>query len=476
MTWKYLEVLNVCIQILLTVGLGCLFQYGRIVHSPTFVPQANRFVFYVALPCHVLKAIGIEMDLYDDALMWNYIGAFFLLRAAALVAVLAWVPLATARRRAGGPSDATTTTTAVGQVAVQWLALTWISTVILGVPIAGAVFGDPSLGLQYGVLAAISSFLFQLPLQLFLFECHALQREECSRSKAADGTTAATAAAAAVAAGPIGNEDRVHEAAAPCDSTKKDVEEGADDGSFDDVALDSSPPAPPSAEDTGSESDPQARTAPTTQVEAAPDGAALADGATPGWRAAYVMRGDVWRKICLQLLRNPIIWAIVAGFALSLSTAGPRYLDPKSDDYVPGLGWFNLTLTWLGACVSPLALFAMGAWLQAEWRPLFGCGAGAFASYSSMAFSVTCKLVLVPLVMVGLAKAVGLDDQAGRAAVLMAALPISLASFSLANRYKAGEAFLSENVALGTALILPTVLLWNLVMDDLDLFPLASST
>jgi predicted permease len=76
--------------------------------------------------------------------------------------------------------------------------------------------------------------------------------------------------------------------------------------------------------------------------------------------------------------------------------------------------------------------------------------------------------------MVGLAKAVNLNDEAGRAAVLIASLPISMASFSLASRYKIGEAVLSENVALGTALILPTVLLWNLVMDAVDLFPIAT--
>jgi len=68
---------------------------------------------------------------------------------------------------------------------------------------------------------------------------------------------------------------------------------------------------------------------------------------------------------------------------------------------------------------------------------------------------------------------VGLNNEAGRAAVLIAALPISMASFSLANKYQVGEAILSENVALGTALVLPTIIVWNLVMDAFDLFPIA---
>jgi predicted permease len=85
---------------------------------------------------------------------------------------------------------------------------------------------------------------------------------------------------------------------------------------------------------------------------------------------------------------------------------------------------------------------------------------------------MVAKLVIVPLVMVGLAKAIHLDDQTGRAAVLIAALPISQASFVLGDRYKIGQAVLSENVALGTLLILPTILIWNIVMDELGIFPL----
>jgi len=40
--------------------------------------------------------------------------------------------------------------------------------------------------------------------------------------------------------------------------------------------------------------------------------------------AQFARRKDVWTKISLQLLRNPIIWGIVFGFFLSLSTIGPR--------------------------------------------------------------------------------------------------------------------------------------------------------
>ena len=89
-----------------------------------------------------------------------------------------------------------------------------------------------------------------------------------------------------------------------------------------------------------------------------------------------------------------------------------------------------------------------------------------------LALYMISKLILVPLVMVGLAKALALDNQSGRAAVLIASLPISLVSFPLGKQYSIGEAVLSANTAVGTILMLPTVLVWNVVMDSLGLFPI----
>ena len=45
-------------------------------------------------------------------------------------------------------------------------------------PISGAVLGDPQKGKTYGILAGISSLIFQLPLQLFILECHLLEQDD----------------------------------------------------------------------------------------------------------------------------------------------------------------------------------------------------------------------------------------------------------------------------------------------------------
>lgn len=187
-----------------------------------------------------------------------------------------------------------------------------------------------------------------------------------------------------------------------------------------------------------------------------------------GW-SVLLRRSDIWKKIGLQILRNPVLWGIAGGFVLSLSKAGSRFLKPTSDEFIPGLQWFVITCTWFGNCVSPLSLFAMGVWMQSQGRNLFQIPLLSAILY------MTSKLIIVPFIMVGLAKALDLDNEAGRAAVLIAALPISLASFSLASRYQIGEAILSANVALGTALVLPTILIWNLILDEVGLFPIASA-
>lgn len=51
----------------------------------------------------------------------------------------------------------------IGEITVNWLALSWISTNILGVPIINAAYGV-AMSVS-GIWAGISSFIFQLPVR-----------------------------------------------------------------------------------------------------------------------------------------------------------------------------------------------------------------------------------------------------------------------------------------------------------------------
>lgn len=143
MTWKYNEVLNESIRILLTIALGSLLGYWKVFQATTFIPQAVKFVFYLALPLLVVRGLGIGVDFYDDAFLWSYISIFLIIRAVALVAALVWVLLLPRDGRRG-----------IGHVAVIWLNLTWISTIIIGIPISTAVIGNPKKGAFYGLVRA----------------------------------------------------------------------------------------------------------------------------------------------------------------------------------------------------------------------------------------------------------------------------------------------------------------------------------
>jgi predicted permease len=401
-----------------------LAGYAKIMNAYTFVPISTTFVFYAALPSLVLKELGINIDFYDETFLWEFILCFLILRAVGLVMAFCIVAI----MNNGG----------VGQVAVLWLAMTWISTVILGIPIASAVFDNPAKGAKYGILAGVSSFIFQLPFQLFFLECHLLEEE----SLLATGTPAAP--------NDINNNARDPEVASrKVAPVEKEVKAA--------TVLEDIP------EDVSSTEREHHLDTEQADVEVAP---------TPNpekrrillW-LRFLTRRDIWVKILSKVIHNPVLWAIFGGFVLTLTTLGPTYLNDKSDEFVPGLGWISDTLAFLGSTVTPVSLFTMGVWMQGQGRRMFQMNPW---------YALVCmisKLILVPLIMVGLAKSLNLQDEPGRAAVLIAALPISMASFSLANRYGIGEAIMAENVAVGTFLILPAVIIWNLVLDEAGLFP-----
>jgi predicted permease len=267
-----------------------------------------------------MRGIGIGVDFYAVSNIWSYISAILILRAIFLLISIGWAM----RQDKDGNRY-------IGQVTVNWLALTWISTVILGVPIAQAVFGDKNKGFLYGLLAGISSFIFQLPFQLLFLECYALEDEFIAASKEQVSGT--------------------------------DDKEGQFVGKPEHALL--SP-----TEDVSNIEGTAPKEVQKGAPEAAPPIGTTEDVVVPPF-LEYVKHGDVWRRILSRLAYNPVLWGIGLGFFLSLSTIGPRFLKPSSDEFVPGLEWFYRTCKWMGAMVLPLSLFAMGVWMQAQGKSLF---------------------------------------------------------------------------------------------------------
>jgi predicted permease len=372
--WKYVPVINVCVQILLAICLGGAFGITKVIRNkPVFIEQTVIWVFYCALPCLVIRGLGIGIDFYSKSFLWTYVFAFLLLRIITLVGAIF---LAT-YQKSGQES-------AISLTAIYWLCSSWISTIILGIPILSALLQDSEMSLTYGLLASISSFIFQLPTMIVLLELDVYWKTQPS--------------------------------------------------SREEISIDEGQREVPITNSTSS------------------------------------IRNNSLQRGCTLVFANPVVIAIVVSFALSLSLLGPTFLNPTSISFVESLGWIANTLEWFGACVSPISLFVMGVWMavriQDDGFKIHTTGLKA------LMISMIVKLILVPLVMVALAVGFGFSDEEGRAAVLIASLPISQASFSLGARYGIGEGLLSVNVAVGTLLMVPAVLIWNLALDSAGLFPI----
>lgn len=461
--WKYQELLNQNLQIIiaiavgvLTVFLGALDQNVRDValalfltgwtsssrlvvdYSPTRllaysltrslarqrdIHAVNKVVFYILLPSAVLLALGLNTNLRDGN-VWRFVGAFLLLRAICLVAV--WVVHGLARRQS------------VAYVTIQWMVTCWVSTVVLGIPLLIATLG-PQYG-SLGAVAAISSFIFQLPVMLVLLEGSVDTAGFEDRCSALEKV----------------GDDRLQTPAVEPGSSQK-VDQGPNKESV--QAGDG---------DDGVNCDCVNSEGANVDIEAD----ASVEPSTTGHHVYTVRLTKAQaRYIGIKLLRNPILWAIVIGFILSITTLGPRYLSPGNPplrpncDYAVGAGFINLTLRYFAACTEPIALLAVGMFLYAK-NPI-ACGL-----LPSIAYMII-KLIVVPGLMVGCAFAVGLSGAEGRAAVLLASLPVSPTSYTMSDKYGVGRAVAESNVFWGNLLVLPTTIAWNAFMDSIGLFEFA---
>jgi len=136
-----------------------------------------------------------------------------------------------------------------------------------------------------------------------------------------------------------------------------------------------------------------------------------------------------FRDTLKGVLRNPIILAILAGCAVGLSGAGlPEMLDSP--------------LKMLGQTGMPLALVALGMSLaeydlKAEWKV-------------SLAIALP-KLLVLPLIVFGLARLIGLPPLETRVIVLLASIGLGANVFLMARQFKAVEGGMAGALIVSTA-------------------------
>ena len=149
----------------------------------------------------------------------------------------------------------------------------------------------------------------------------------------------------------------------------------------------------------------------------------------------------ILRGIVSDLIRNPIVVAIVAGSLWRLTGLG---LNPIADR----------TITLLGQAGVPSALFALGLSLAAF---------GFKGNVRGVTVILVLKMIVFPLLAAILAlKVFHLPPIEAGVVIIFAALPPGVNAYLFATRYDAAVAPVSGAIALGTGLSLFTtsVVLW----------------
>jgi len=148
--------------------------------------------------------------------------------------------------------------------------------------------------------------------------------------------------------------------------------------------------------------------------------------------------------VVMQLVKNPLILACVAGIIVSLidvalPVAASRTLEP------------------LGKMALPLALLSIGVTL--EFKKIHGL-------LSPIFMSSLVKVALSPLIGWGLATAAALSDSEMRIALVMLATPTASASFVMADLMKSDSHLTSGTIIVSTILSLVPMMIITWAMGS----------
>lgn len=385
----YVDALQVCAAILLMILAGFLWRVVRRV--PDHASQAmNSYMFLVGIPALVFQGLAVQKF---ASLPWSYVGVFFCLR---ITLFLLWVvvDIQALRRKE------------LGIFVADWMNSTWINTIIFGLPIYVALYGKAAA--VYPIFASISSFFFQLPVQLFFFEVDAvLASNNAGVSKVKDSDKKETITGSSAIASSFEKMD--------------DSKEKSDAGGVV-VVFDGMSPLK----------------YPEIQRE---------------WDANVlpVLTRIQWQRLILKMLfevvLNPIMIAILGGIFWSLT------------------GWelplfLSTFCTYCGNAVTPLAAFSIGVFM---FRPL----PRDFRLWISFSIQIVVKIYLMPLLVMPYAIAFDLRGAPRQMAVLMSALPVALSCYVLSLQYHRNEQLSSWMIIVSTVLMLPVQIMWIAITDSM---------
>ncbi|MHB8604336.1 MAG: AEC family transporter [Thermoplasmatota archaeon] len=169
----------------------------------------------------------------------------------------------------------------------------------------------------------------------------------------------------------------------------------------------------------------------------------VAAGHERGARRAATRDGvERARRVGVEFARSPILWAAVAGVVGAF--ARDRYALPS------GLGPIDL----LGASATPVALFALGAFLAGAPR------AGLLKRGGLVGVVAFLKLVVAPAIAFALAGLTTLPAASRGAVLIESAVPTGVSTFTITRELGGDAEFAAACVVATTILSAATLALW----------------
>jgi predicted permease len=159
----------------------------------------------------------------------------------------------------------------------------------------------------------------------------------------------------------------------------------------------------------------------------------------------FVVKSKNISKYFKDFFTNPLMMALILGIILSL-------LNIKVSD----ANIIQKTLTMLAVTASPVALFALGAFMHGKFLKHHASLAG---------IAVILKLIAFPIIILVVFKLLNLAVIPNNTiSALVASMPTAVTAFVIAEKYKLDESYVTNVILLGTAASLVTISVWLLML------------
>ena len=152
------------------------------------------------------------------------------------------------------------------------------------------------------------------------------------------------------------------------------------------------------------------------------------------------------KKLALAIIKNPTVIATVLGISVNLLgiVLPVLVLDVVQD---------------LAGLTTPLSFLSIGVTLKL----------GAVEKKTYLVSGVLLRLVLVPMIIVPLAVLCGYRGQELCALMILFAAPTAVSSYPMAVAMDADGEFAGQIVAVSTICCLPTIFLWTLILNSMQM-------